>query len=82
VHRGPASGWTIDCADITSGWSVFWLDSDQAGPHAVTVSLTARCGTSGAVRIPSGRRSPGALREGRRASYRTVVSVAGHGFQA
>ena len=47
------SGWTIDRADITSGRSVFWLDSDQAGPHAVTVSLTARCDTSGAVRIPS-----------------------------
>jgi len=47
------SGWTIERADITSGRSVFWLDSDQAGPRAVTVSLTARCDTSGAVRIPS-----------------------------
>jgi membrane-associated phospholipid phosphatase len=47
------SGWTVNHADITSGRSVFWLDSDQAGPGAVTVSLTARCDTSGAVRIPS-----------------------------
>jgi membrane-associated phospholipid phosphatase len=47
------SGWTVERADITSGRSVFWLDSDQAGTQAVTVSLTARCDTSGAVRIPS-----------------------------
>jgi membrane-associated phospholipid phosphatase len=47
------SGWTVNHADIISGRSVFWLDSDQAGPQAVTVSLTAGCDTSGAVRIPS-----------------------------
>jgi membrane-associated phospholipid phosphatase len=47
------SGWTVDQAHITSGRSAFWLDSDQAGQRAVTVSLTARCDTSGAVRIPS-----------------------------
>jgi len=47
------SGWTAERAGITSGRSVFWLDSDQAGPRAVTVSLTATCRTSGAVRIPS-----------------------------
>jgi len=47
------SGWTAEGADITNGRSVFWLDSDQAGPRAVTVSLTATCDTAGAVRIPS-----------------------------
>jgi membrane-associated phospholipid phosphatase/tRNA A-37 threonylcarbamoyl transferase component Bud32 len=47
------SGWTVGGADIASDRSVFWLDSDQAGPRAVTVSLAATCGTSGAVRIPS-----------------------------
>ena len=47
------SGWTAGGADITSGRSVFWLNSDQAGPRALTVSLAATCGTSGAVRIPS-----------------------------
>jgi membrane-associated phospholipid phosphatase/tRNA A-37 threonylcarbamoyl transferase component Bud32 len=47
------SGWTVGAAEIANGRSVFWLDSDQAGPQAVTVSLTARCDTSGAVRIPS-----------------------------
>ena len=43
------SGWTVGGADITSGRSVFWLDSDQAGPRAVTVTLAATCDTSGAV---------------------------------
>jgi len=47
------SGWTAGGAEITNGRSLFWLDSDQAGPRAVTVSLTAACDTSGAVRIPS-----------------------------
>ena len=47
------SGWTAAGGDITSGRSVFWLDSDQAGPRAVTITLTATCDTSGAVRIPS-----------------------------
>ena len=47
------SGWTAGGAEITNGRSVFWLDSDQAGPRAVTVTLTATCRTSGAVRIPS-----------------------------
>ena len=47
------SGWTAAGGDITSGRSVFWLDSDQAGPRAVTISLTATCDTAGAVRIPS-----------------------------
>jgi len=54
------SGWTVEGADIASGRSVFWLNSDQAGTHAVTVSLTATCDTAGAVRIPSDQ--PGAQR--------------------
>jgi membrane-associated phospholipid phosphatase len=47
------SGWTIGGADIISGRSVFWLNSDQAGDRALTVTLTAACDTSGSVRIPS-----------------------------
>ena len=47
------SGWTIGGADIASGKSSFWLDSDRAGPRAVTVTLTAACDTSGAQQIPS-----------------------------
>jgi glycosyltransferase 2 family protein len=40
-------------ADITSGKVRLWLDSDRAGPHAITVTLTAACDTSGAHQIPS-----------------------------
>jgi membrane-associated phospholipid phosphatase/tRNA A-37 threonylcarbamoyl transferase component Bud32 len=47
------SGWTAGGAQIMNGRSLFWLDSDQAGPRAVTVTLTATCRTAGAVRIPS-----------------------------
>jgi hypothetical protein len=47
------SGWTAAGADIRNGRSTFWLDSDQAGGRAVTVSLTATCPTAGAERIPS-----------------------------
>jgi hypothetical protein len=54
------SGWTADGADTGNGRAVFWLDSDQAGPRAVTVTLTAACDTSGAVRVPSDQ--PGAAR--------------------
>jgi membrane-associated phospholipid phosphatase len=54
------SGWSTGSADIISGRSRFWLDSDQAGPHAVTITLTAACDTSGAQRIPSDQ--PGAER--------------------
>jgi hypothetical protein len=32
---------------------MFFLGSDRAGLHAVTVTLTARCDTSGAHEIPS-----------------------------
>jgi hypothetical protein len=47
------SGWTIGGADIASGKTSLWLDSDRAGPRAVTVTLTAACDTSGAHQIPS-----------------------------
>ena len=47
------SGWTLGGADMTNNRSRFWLDSDQAGHRAVTVTLTATCDTSGAYRIPS-----------------------------
>ena len=47
------SGWTIAGADITSGKTSLWLNSDRAGPAAITVTLTAACDTSGAQQIPS-----------------------------
>ena len=54
------SGWTIGGADISSGKTSLWLDSDRAGPRAVTVTLTATCDTTGAQQIPSDQ--PGARR--------------------
>jgi tRNA A-37 threonylcarbamoyl transferase component Bud32/membrane-associated phospholipid phosphatase len=47
------SGWSIGGADIASGHTRFWLDSDRAGPRAITVTLTATCDTSGTHQIPS-----------------------------
>ncbi len=54
------SGWSIGGADIASGHTIFWLDSDRAGPHAITVTLTATCDTSGAQQIQSDK--PGTRR--------------------
>jgi hypothetical protein len=54
------SGWSVGRADIASGRARMWLDSDRAGPHAVTVTLTATCDTSGAQQIPSDQ--PGSRR--------------------
>ena len=47
------SGWSIGGADIASGKVRLSLDSDRAGPQAITVTLTATCDTSGAHQIPS-----------------------------
>jgi membrane-associated phospholipid phosphatase len=47
------SGWSIGGADIASGHTRFWLDSDRAGPAAITVTLTPACDTSSALQIPS-----------------------------
>jgi membrane-associated phospholipid phosphatase len=47
------SGWRVGGEDIASGRVSFWLDSDQAGPQAATVTLAAACDTSGARQIPS-----------------------------
>jgi hypothetical protein len=49
------SGWSIGGVDISSGKVRLRLDSDRAGPAAITVTLTATCGTSGAQQIPSDR---------------------------
>jgi tRNA A-37 threonylcarbamoyl transferase component Bud32 len=47
------SGWQVGGADVASGRSVFWLDSDQAGPRAVTVTLSAACDVTGDQPEPS-----------------------------
>ena len=61
-------GWHAGGADIASGRARFWLNSDLAGPAAITVTLTAACDTSGARQIPSGQ--PGMRR------YEHLVSLA------
>jgi len=45
--------WSIGGTDISTGQVRLWLDSDRAGPQAITVTLTATCDTSGAHQIPS-----------------------------
>jgi membrane-associated phospholipid phosphatase len=65
---GLPSGWHTAHADIVSGRATFWLDSDQAGTHAVTVTLTATCDTSGAQQVRSDR--PGTRRFERPLSQR------------
>jgi len=65
---GLPSGWQATGADIVSGRARFWLDSDQAGPHAVTVTLSATCDISGAGQIPSDQ--PGTQRFERPLSLR------------
>jgi len=67
------SGWTVDATDIRNGQMRFWLNSDRAGNRAVTVTLTARCDTSGAVRIPSDQ--PGARRYERPVSLQPQFSL-------
>ena len=47
------SGWSVGGADISSGKVRMWLDSDRAGPRAITITLTAACDRSGAHQIPS-----------------------------
>ena len=54
------SGWSFDSAQVRSGQARFWLNSDRAGDHAVTVTLTRRCDTSGARLVVSDE--PGVLR--------------------
>jgi serine/threonine protein kinase len=60
------AGWQIGGEDIASGHATFWLDSDQAGPRAVTVTLAAACDVSGARRTTSDQ--PGTPRFDRPAS--------------
>jgi tRNA A-37 threonylcarbamoyl transferase component Bud32 len=50
---GLPSGWRFGGAEVHTGLARFWLDSDRAGVHAVTVALRDRCDISGAEQIPS-----------------------------
>src|SRR6266516_3586682 len=51
--EGLPSGWQVGGADIASGHARFWLNSDQAGDQAVTITLSAACDVSRAQQIPS-----------------------------
>jgi membrane-associated phospholipid phosphatase len=46
-------GWQVGGAEIASGRARFWLNSDQAGDRAVTITLAATCDVSGVQEIPS-----------------------------
>jgi tRNA A-37 threonylcarbamoyl transferase component Bud32 len=47
------SGWRYGGGNIHTGVAKFWLDSDRAGPVAITVILTRSCSLSGSERVPS-----------------------------
>ncbi len=65
---GLPSGWQVGGADIASGHARFWLNSDQAGDQAVTITLSPACDTSGARQILSDQ--PGTQRFERPLSLR------------
>jgi membrane-associated phospholipid phosphatase/tRNA A-37 threonylcarbamoyl transferase component Bud32 len=67
------SGWSVGGADIASGHARFWLNSDQAGDQAVTITLSAACDTSGARQIPSDQ--PGTRRFKRPLSLRSQFTA-------
>ena len=61
------AGWHVErFADIATGHAIFWLDSDQAGARAVTITLAATCDVSAAKPESSDR--PGTRRFERVAS--------------
>ena len=62
------SGWHVGGADIASGHSRFWLNSDQAGAPAVIITLSANCDVTGARQVPSDQ--PGTRRFDRQLSQR------------
>jgi hypothetical protein len=45
------SGWKFGMAAVHNGRGRFWLDSDQAGGRAVTVTLSAECDLTGAREV-------------------------------
>jgi len=47
------TGLSFASAIAHNGEARFWLDSDRAGPRAVTVTLTGGCDTSSARRVPT-----------------------------
>lgn len=41
------AGWSYGGSEVRSGRSVFWLNSDRAGIHAVEIDLTPDCDVAG-----------------------------------
>jgi len=64
------SGRQAGSADISSGKARLWLDSDRAGPQAVTVTLTATCDTSDARQTPP--TSPARAGSNARSAWRPI----------
>jgi hypothetical protein len=49
------AGWDLGSVKVRNGHATFWLDSDQAGKHALEATLTAEgtCDLRGGVPVPS-----------------------------
>jgi len=47
------AGWSVSDVFIRSGRARFTLDSDRAGPHAVTVVLTRYCDLPPVTKVPT-----------------------------
>jgi hypothetical protein len=50
---GLPSGWSFGDAQMRTGESIVWLNSDRAGYHAVGVRLTASCPEARGVEVPT-----------------------------
>ncbi len=69
------SGWQVSGADIASGHAKFWLDSDQAGYQAVTVTLVRGLRRVRCPADPVRRAGNAAVRATRRACTRSSASL-------
>lgn len=54
-------GWIYGGSQVSSGLGRVWVDSDQAGPHAVEIMLTRACDLAGAAKLHL-RSTPAGLR--------------------
>ena len=52
LHRRPADRVVVRRMEARNDETVFWLDHDRAGIHAVEVSVRASCDISSAVQVP------------------------------
>ncbi|HZD69570.1 MAG TPA: hypothetical protein VFA45_11840 [Actinomycetes bacterium] len=73
-----AAGWSVSDVFIHNGRARFTLDSDRAGPHAVTVVLQRYCQLLGVTRVPSDE--PGTRRYEQIGPLRSGVGFTGTRF--